>query len=50
MSNQTSTTPEYDANRIDSIRTQLNENDYFVDPRQIADKFIDMELALADSN
>ncbi len=50
MQNQTSTTPEYDANRIDSIRTRLNENDYFVDSRQIADKFIDMELALAESS
>lgn len=47
MQNQTNTTPEYDVSRIDSIRTQLDENDYFVDTREIADKFIDMELALA---
>ena len=49
MLNQTTTIPEYDINRIDSIRTQLNEDDYFVDTLQIADKFIDMEIALADS-
>jgi anti-sigma28 factor (negative regulator of flagellin synthesis) len=48
MQNLTSTTPEYDISRIDSIRAQLNEDNYFVDTRQIADKFIDMELALAD--
>jgi anti-sigma28 factor (negative regulator of flagellin synthesis) len=47
MLNQSMMTPEYDTNRIDTIRTQLNEDDYFVDPLQIADKFIDMELALA---
>jgi anti-sigma28 factor (negative regulator of flagellin synthesis) len=50
MLNQTSTTPEYDLNRIDSIRAQLNEDDYYVDTLQIADKFIDMEIALAGSN
>jgi anti-sigma28 factor (negative regulator of flagellin synthesis) len=49
MLNQTTTIPEYDINRIDSIRTQLNEDDYFVDTLQIADKFIDMEIALACS-
>lgn len=49
MLNQKTTTPEYDINRIDSIRTQLNEDDYFVDTLQIADKFIDMEIALAGS-
>jgi anti-sigma28 factor (negative regulator of flagellin synthesis) len=49
MLKQTTTTPEYDVNRIDSIRTQLNEDEYFVDTLQIADKFIDMEIALAGS-
>ena len=49
MLNHKTTTPEYDINRIDSIRTQLNEDDYFVDTLQIADKFIDMEIALAVS-
>jgi anti-sigma28 factor (negative regulator of flagellin synthesis) len=47
MLKQTTTTPEYDVNRIDSIRTQLNEDEYFVDTLQIAAKFIDMEIALA---
>jgi anti-sigma28 factor (negative regulator of flagellin synthesis) len=47
MLKQTTTTPEYDVNRIDSIRTQLNEDEYFVDILQIAAKFIDMEIALA---
>lgn len=47
MLKQTTTIPEYDVNRIDSIRTQLNEDEYFVDPLQIADKFIDLEIALA---
>ena len=49
MLKQTTTKPEYDVKRIDSIRTQLNEDEYFVDSLQIADKFIDMEIALADS-
>jgi len=49
MLNHTTTIPEYDINRIDSIRTQLNEDDYFVDILKIADKFIDMEIALAGS-
>jgi len=35
--------------RIDSIRSQLNEDDYIVDTLQIADKIIDMEIALAGS-
>lgn len=47
MLNQTPTIPEYDISRIDSIRTQLNEDDYIVDNLQIADKIIDMEIALA---
>ena len=47
MLKQTTTAPEYDVNRIDSIRTQLNEDEYFVDTLQIADKFIDLEIALA---
>ena len=50
MLKQTSAAPEYDINRIDSIRTQLNEDEYFVDTLQIADKFIDLERALADNN
>ena len=49
MLNQTPTVPEYDIGRIDSIRTQLNKDDYIVDNLQIADKIIDMEIALAGS-
>jgi anti-sigma28 factor (negative regulator of flagellin synthesis) len=50
MQNLTTTTSEEDINRIDSIRTQLSEDDYFVDSLQIADKIIDIELALAGSS
>lgn len=50
MVNQSNTTPEYDVNRIDAIRTQLNDDEYFVDTLQIADKFIDLEIALASSS
>jgi len=49
MPNQTPTIPENDMSRIDSIRSQLNEDDYIVDTLQIADKIIDMEIALAGS-
>ena len=49
MLNQTPTVPEYDISRIDSIRTQHNKDDYIVDNLQIADKIIDMEIALAGS-
>jgi anti-sigma28 factor (negative regulator of flagellin synthesis) len=50
MQNLTTTTSEEDINRIDSIRSQLSEDDYFVDSLQIADKIIDIELALAGSS
>ena len=50
MVNQTNTTPEYDVNRVDSIRTQLSHDDYFVDTLQIANKFIDLEIALATNS
>ena len=50
MQKLTTTTSEEDINRIDSIRSQLSEDDYFVDSLQIADKIIDMELALAGSS
>ena len=39
--------PEFDIYRVDAIRSQLDENMYFVDPQQIADKFIDLETALS---
>jgi anti-sigma28 factor (negative regulator of flagellin synthesis) len=39
-------TPEIDACRVDTIRNQLDEDKYFVDIQQIADKIIDIEMAL----
>jgi len=38
---------DIDDHRITIIRTQLNEDAYVVNSRQIADKIIDMELALS---
>lgn len=38
--------PEFDIYRVDAIRSQLDEDMYFVNPQQIADKFIDLETAL----
>jgi len=37
---------EFDANRVDAIRNQLDEDRYFVDIQQIAAKIIDIEMAL----
>ena len=47
MLNQTPAIPEFDTCRVDSIRTKLDDNNYLVDTLQIADKIIDLELALA---
>jgi anti-sigma28 factor (negative regulator of flagellin synthesis) len=47
MLNQTPVPPEFDPCRVDSIRTKLADNNYIVDTLQIADKIIDLELALA---
>ena len=47
MLNQTPVTSEFDLCRIDSIRTKLADDDYTVDSLQIADKIIDLELALS---
>lgn len=38
--------PEFDIYRVDAIRAQLDEDMYFVDTQQVADKFIDLETAL----
>jgi len=46
MHNQNLENPEYDACRVDTIRDQLDEDKYFVDIQQIADKIIDIEMAL----
>ena len=40
-------TPEIDVCRVDTIRNQLDEDTYFVDIQQIADKIIDIEMALS---
>ena len=38
--------PEIDTSRVADIRSQLDQDIYDVDPREIADKFIDLEVAL----
>ena len=50
MLNQTPATPEVDLFRVDSIRTKLADNNYTVDTRQIADRIIDLELALSGNH
>ena len=49
MLNKLPTSPVIDDQRISSIRTQLDEDAYIVNSRQIADKIIDIELALSKS-
>jgi anti-sigma28 factor (negative regulator of flagellin synthesis) len=46
MLNQTPSTTEFDANRVDSLRTRIDADDYDVDIMEVVDKFIDLELAL----
>jgi anti-sigma28 factor (negative regulator of flagellin synthesis) len=50
MIKQTNNTAEERPDRIDAIRSQLSDDDYVVDSMQIADRIIDIELALAGSN
>ncbi len=47
MYNQKTATPVFDLYRVDIIRAKLDEDDYTVDSLQIADKIIDLELALS---
>ncbi len=47
ISNQTPAIQEMDSYRIDAIRDQLDEGLYTVNTQQIADKIIDLELALS---
>ena len=49
MLKKTNNTTDAVPDRIDEIRLQLSEDDYFVDSLQIADRIIDIELALAGS-
>jgi len=46
MLNQKIESHEFDTGRVDTIRSQLDEDTYFVDIQQIADKIIDIEMAL----
>ena len=47
ISNQTPAIQEIDSYRIDAIRDQLDEGLFTVNTQQIADKMIDLELALS---
>ena len=47
MLNLTPAATEFDLNRVNQVRTKLEEDDYIVDSLQIADKIIDLELALS---
>ena len=47
MLNKLPKSPDIDDHRISIIRTQLEEDAYIVNSRKIADKFIDIELALS---
>ena len=47
MLNLTPAAAEFDLNRVNQVRTKLEEDDYIVDSLQIADKIIDLELALS---
>ena len=49
MLNQKAESPEFDASRVDAIRSQLDEDSYFVDIQQIAAKIIDIEMDLLGS-
>ncbi len=47
MLNLTPAAAEFDPNRVNQVRTKLEEDDYIVDTLQIADRVIDLELALS---
>ena len=47
MLNKLRKSSDIDDHRINIIRTQLDEDAYIVNSRQIADKIIDIELALS---
>ncbi len=50
MPEQRSISPDIDNFRIQAIRARIAEEDYIVNPRQIADKIIDLEYALFRCN
>jgi len=47
MLNKLPKSPDIDTHRISIIRTQLDEDAYIVNSRQIADKIIEIEVALS---
>ena len=47
MLNLTPAAAEFDLNRVNKVRTKLEEDDYIVDSLQIADRIIDLEMALS---
>ncbi|MEA2094091.1 MAG: hypothetical protein U9P11_05960 [Pseudomonadota bacterium] len=49
MQNHSSNTREDYIHRIHTIRIRLDEDSYIVNTRQIADKVIDIEIALSES-
>jgi len=48
MQYQTPVTPVFDAHKVEAIRHRLDDDNYIVDSRQIADKIIDLEKALTE--
>jgi anti-sigma28 factor (negative regulator of flagellin synthesis) len=48
MQYQTPVTPVFDVHKVEAIRHRLNDDNYIVDSRQIADKIIDLEKALSE--
>jgi len=48
MQYQTPVTPVFDPHKVEAIRHRLDDDNYIVDSRQIADKIIDLEKALAE--
>jgi anti-sigma28 factor (negative regulator of flagellin synthesis) len=50
MYKQKAATAEFDLFRVDIIRAKLDADDYTVDSLQIADKIIDLELALSGAS
>ncbi|MGD8312894.1 MAG: flagellar biosynthesis anti-sigma factor FlgM [Gammaproteobacteria bacterium] len=49
MQNQAPFIPIFDIHKIEAIRSRLDDDNYIVDCRQIADKIIDLEKALAET-
>ena len=47
MLNLTPAAAEFDLNRVNQVRTKLEEDDYIIDSLQIADRIIDLEMALS---